>query len=88
MAALVLLPISVIMLSWADAQPDIWAHLIATQLGLLLKNTLILTLGVGMGTVLLGVSLAWLTAVCEFPGRRWLDAARGVSERLAPARSL
>ncbi|EGH26690.1 iron ABC transporter permease, partial [Pseudomonas amygdali pv. mori str. 301020] len=24
---------------------------------------------------LLGVSLAWLTSLCEFPGRRWLDWA-------------
>ena len=38
---------------------------------LLLGNTLTLIVGVGIGVTLLGVSLAWLTSLCEFPGRRW-----------------
>lgn len=75
MAGLVLLPISVIVLSWGSDQTEIWQHLIETQLGTLLKNTLILVLGVGLWVVALGVSLAWLVATCEFPGRRWLDWA-------------
>ncbi len=75
MAALVLLPVTVIALSWTNAQTEIWQHLIETQLGRLLKNTLVLMLGVGIGTVVLGVSLAWFTATCEFPGRRWFDWA-------------
>ncbi len=75
MAGLVLLPVSVIVLSWGNAQTEIWQHLIQTQLGRLLENTLILLLGVGLWTLILGVSLAWLTSVCEFPGRRWLDWA-------------
>ena len=29
----------------------------------------------GIGVTVLGVSLAWLTSLCEFPGRRWLDWA-------------
>src|SRR5690606_11075319 len=41
----------------------------------LLSNTLALMLGVGITVTLLGVSLAWLTAVCDFPGRRWFDWA-------------
>ena len=28
-----------------------------------------------IGVTLLGVSLAWLTSLCQFPGRRWLDWA-------------
>jgi iron(III) transport system permease protein len=75
MAALVLLPITVIALSWHAAQTDVWQHLIATDLSRLLKNTLILMLGVGTTVATVGVSLAWLTAVCDFPGRRWLDWA-------------
>ena len=31
--------------------------------------------GVALGTLLLGVPLAWLTVMCEFPGRRILDWA-------------
>ncbi|GMG87841.1 ABC transporter permease [Biformimicrobium ophioploci] len=74
-AALVLLPLSVILLSWGSAQVDVWQHLIETGLGRLLRNTVTLLLGVGTGVILLGVGLAWLTAMCEFPGRRWLDWA-------------
>lgn len=75
MAALVLMPILVIMLSWQSAQVEVWQHLVATGLSRLLKNTLMLMLGVGAMVMLVGVSLAWLTAVCDFPGRRWLDWA-------------
>ncbi|KFF33461.1 iron ABC transporter permease [Pseudomonas aeruginosa VRFPA01] len=74
-AALVLLPLSVLLLSWLEIDREIWSHLWDTQLPRLLGNTLTLVLGVGVGVTLLGVSLAWLTSLCEFPGRRWLDWA-------------
>ncbi|EGH25982.1 iron ABC transporter permease, partial [Pseudomonas amygdali pv. mori str. 301020] len=74
-AALVLLPLSVLLLSWETIDQQIWSHLLETQMYRLLGNTLILVLGVGVGVTLLGVSLAWLTSLCEFPGRRWLDWA-------------
>ncbi|HLD65194.1 MAG TPA: iron ABC transporter permease [Pseudomonas sp.] len=74
-AALVLLPLSVLLLSWQQVDGEIWAHLWATQMPRLLGNTLLLVTGVGIGVTLLGVSLAWLTSLCEFPGRRWLDWA-------------
>ena len=75
LAALVILPLSVLLLSWQEVDGAIWAHLWQTQLPRLLGNTLQLVLGVGIGVLLLGVSLAWLTALCEFPGRRGLDWA-------------
>ena len=68
-----LAPLIVILWSWSSDQTEIWQHLIATQLSTLLRNTLVLVIGVGIGVTLLGVSLAWLTVMCEFPGRRWLD---------------
>ena len=74
-AALVLLPLSVLMLSWQSIDVTIWGHLWATQLPRLLGNTVTLLLGVGIGVTVLGVSLAWLTSLCQFPGRRWLDWA-------------
>lgn len=74
-AALVLLPISVLLLSWAEIDREIWSHLWETQMMRLLGNTLVLVAGVGIGVTVLGVSLAWLTSLCEFPGRRWLDWA-------------
>ena len=74
-AALVLLPLSVLLLSWGEVDGEIWRHLWDTQMPRLLGNTLSLVLGVAVGVTLLGVSLAWLTALCEFPGRKWLDWA-------------
>nr|WP_286674941.1 iron ABC transporter permease [Pseudomonas subflava] len=72
---MVLLPLSVLALSWHEVDGEIWRHLWDTQMPRLLGNTLMLVLGVGVGVTLLGVSLAWLTSLCEFPGRRWLDWA-------------
>ncbi len=74
-AALVCLPISVLLLSWHSVDTQIWSHLWDTQMTRLISNTAILIAGVGIGVTLLGVSLAWLTSLCEFPGRRWLDWA-------------
>ncbi|WP_339842487.1 iron ABC transporter permease [uncultured Halopseudomonas sp.] len=74
-AALVVMPLLVLVLSWQNIDTDIWAHLLQTQLLQLIGNTLTLVAGVGAGVILLGVSLAWLTSMCEFPGRRWLDWA-------------
>ena len=69
-AALVLIPIGTILSSFFAPTNDIWQHLVETTLLSLLINTFWLALGVVSGTTLLGVSLAWLTAVCEFPGRK------------------
>ncbi len=74
-ASLLLLPLSVLLFSWHEVDGTIWAHLWHTQMARLLGNTLVLVCGVGVGVTLLGVSLAWLTSLCEFPGRRWLDWA-------------
>lgn len=71
----VLAPIAVTVLSWLQPQPDIWQHLADTVLRTLIGNTLLLIVGVATSVLLLGVSLAWLTAVCEFPGRRVLEWA-------------
>lgn len=75
LALMVLLPLVVIFSGWFAIDGDLWRHLAQTQLPTLLANTLVLVVGVALGTSVLGVSLAWLTARCEFPGRRWLDWA-------------
>ena len=72
---MVLAPIVILVWSWGSDQTEIWQHLIATQLSTLLRNTVVLMVGVGIGVTVLGVSLAWLTVMCEFPGRRWFDWA-------------
>jgi len=75
LAVSVLVPLAVILGSWLVFDPQIWVHLGGTILPRLLVNTAWLVVGVTVGTLSLGVSLAWLTATCEFPGRRWLDWA-------------
>jgi len=75
LAVTVVLPLLVVFSGWMQAESDIWQHLAETVLGELLKNTIILLLGVGAGVTLLGVGLAWLTAMCEFPGRKYFDWA-------------
>jgi iron(III) transport system permease protein len=74
-AALVLMPLLVLLISWQSIDTVIWGHLLQTQMLQLIGNTLMLVAGVGAGVILLGVSLGWLTSMCEFPGRRWLDWA-------------
>ena len=53
--------------------PDIesLSHLAQYVLPQTIKNTVFLVVGVGAVTTTLGVSLAWLTAVCEFPLRKF-----------------
>jgi iron(III) transport system permease protein len=74
-AGLVLLPLLVIFSGWLTPETDIWRHLAETVLGDLITNTGVLLLGVMAGVLLLGVSLAWLTSMCHFPGQRFFDWA-------------
>ncbi|UXY13895.1 iron ABC transporter permease [Chitiniphilus purpureus] len=74
-AALTAVPLLVVLASFLSPQPEVWAHLAQYVLPDVLKNTVILLLGVGLGVLLLGVPLAWLTAMCEFPGRRFFGWA-------------
>lgn len=75
MALIVVAPVFYLFLSWLQVDQTLWQHLLDTQLLRLSVNTLILVVAVAICTTLIGVSLAWLTALCEFPGRRWMDWA-------------
>ncbi len=74
-AALVLIPVGVVAASFFAPSSDVWRHLVETTLAGLLINSFWLALGVAAGAAALGVSLAWFTAVCEFPGRRFFSWA-------------
>ncbi|BCL75489.1 iron ABC transporter permease [Jeongeupia sp. HS-3] len=69
-ALLTVVPLLVVLASLFNPQPEIWAHLLEYVLPGVLWNTLLLIVGVTVGVLALGVPLAWLTAVCDFPGRR------------------
>jgi iron(III) transport system permease protein len=74
-AALVLVPVAVTFSSFAHTEGDTLAHLTEFVLPELVGNTIWLVLGVGLGVSVLGVSLAWLVAMCDFPGRRLFNWA-------------
>lgn len=69
--AALLLPLGVILASLGQFDTEIWAFLLEFQLAELLKNTAFLLLAVGIGVILLGTTSAWLTAMYDFPLRRF-----------------
>ncbi|HVQ75817.1 MAG TPA: iron ABC transporter permease [Candidatus Binatia bacterium] len=68
-AALVGIPVLSVLSSLLRPSGEVWRHLWQTQLLELVLNTLFLLAGVGAGTLVLGVTLAWLVVQYEFPGR-------------------
>lgn len=70
-----LIPLLVILTSLATPETEVWTHLARYVLPDVIANTAKLLLGVAIVAGVLGTSLAWLIAMCEFPGRRWLDWA-------------
>ena len=73
-AAVVVAPLLVLPASFlgeGEALDSIAASLLPEAL----RNSLVLAAGVGVGTLLLGGSLAALVSFYDFPGRRWLDWA-------------
>jgi len=70
-ALLTLIPVAAVIGVALSPQPDVWDHLIRHVLPRVTINTALLMLLVGLGVLLVGVPLAWLTALCEFPGQRF-----------------
>jgi iron(III) transport system permease protein len=72
-AALLALPVIVVVLNVFAPSSGTWAHLAATVLPEYVANSLGLLAGVAYGVVTIGVTSAWLTTMCQFPGRRLLE---------------
>lgn len=49
---------------------EVWQHLLDTVLSEYLINSALLMMGVGAGTLIIGVGCAWLTSLCDFPGKK------------------
>jgi iron(III) transport system permease protein len=49
---------------------DNWHHLAENLLADYVTNSLLLLIGVSVGVLSIGVTTAWLTSMCEFPGRK------------------
>ena len=74
-SVLIAIPILTVLASLGLPFSESWQHLFDTVLSDYVINSLLLMIGVGTGTLVLGVSAAWLTAMCDFPGRKILSWA-------------
>lgn len=73
LTAVLLLPIAVLAAELLTPDVALWERMWRTFLPGALWNTLRLVVGVGLGTLVLGVGCAWLVSAYEFPGRAWFD---------------
>ena len=64
-----ILAVGVVAGAFFNPDTEVWPHLLEFVLPRVLSNTFWLVLGVAILTTILGTGLAWLTAICEFPGR-------------------
>jgi iron(III) transport system permease protein len=74
-AAAVAAPIVAVIVIGLTPSDDIWSHLASTVLPLYISTTLQLMIGVGIGTLIIGVGTAWLVSTCRFPGKRLFEWA-------------
>lgn len=70
-----LVPLLVIVQATLSPEADVWAHLARYVLPEVTINTIKLLVGVALLSGIVGTALAWLTSICEFPGRRFFDWA-------------
>lgn len=74
-ALLIATPLLVVLSSIFADTGAVWQHLTSTVLPRYISNSLLLVLGVSLGTGLIGVSTAWLVTMCRFPGSRMMQWA-------------
>ncbi len=73
---LVLTPIlAVLVQTFQGEGSDTWQHLAGTVLQDYIVNSLLLATGVGILSLLFGLSTAWLVSICDFPGRKFFTWA-------------
>lgn len=74
-ALVIAAPIFAILVNLGRPAPEVWQHLVSTVLPEMLRNTVLLMLGTGLGAMVIGTGCAWLVTMTEFPGRRLLSWA-------------
>ena len=74
-ALLIAVPILTVFVVAFAPSDDIWSHLASTVLPHYISTTLILMLGVGAGTLIIGTGTAWLVTMCHFPGHKLFEWA-------------
>jgi iron(III) transport system permease protein len=74
-AALIIVPVAVVIVQAFAPGTDTWAHLAATVLPEYIRNTLWLLVGVALGVGIIGTLSAWLVTTYRFRGSRILEWA-------------
>jgi len=74
-ASLLAIPLIVVIANIFVPAGDVWQHLASTVLQDYVLNSLLLMIGVAIGSLILGVGTAWLVSVTEFSGRRFFEWA-------------
>ena len=72
-ALVVAMPLLAVVIASVMPAGEVWRHLSETLLAAYVANSLLLMALVGLLSLLLGVSSAWLVAACRFPGRETLS---------------
>ncbi|MDY6786261.1 MAG: iron ABC transporter permease [Cyanobacteriota bacterium] len=72
-ALLVASPVLYVLSSIFSDARHIWQHLAATVLWDYIGNSLLLSIGVGIGVFFIGTGTAWLVTMCRFPGSRGFE---------------
>jgi iron(III) transport system permease protein len=72
---LILIPIGLLVLKLLTPDWALWQQLIQTILPPMIWNTLVLVVGVGVGTFVIGTAFAWLVSAYQFPLRNLFDKA-------------
>ena len=75
LACLLALPVIVVVANVFVPTQGTWAHLASTVLPDYVRSSLLLMCGVAVGVIVGGVSTAWLTVMCRFPGRSLFEWA-------------
>ncbi len=68
-------PILALLVTASSGSEGLWTHMTGNVLPAAIRDTLILLVGVGVLTAVLGTGTAWLVAAYDFPGRRIFDWA-------------
>ena len=74
-AGLLALPVLVVLSNVLTPSEGTWGHLASTVLPEYIRNSLLLMAGVAFGVMVGGISTAWITVMCRFPGRRLFEWA-------------
>jgi iron(III) transport system permease protein len=74
-AGMAVFPVLTIFFAWLLPEKEIWNHIAKYLLADILTNTLLLLIGVLVGTTILALPLAWLVAMTNLPGKSFFKWA-------------